>query len=439
MTRHVRNARLDSRSARLKLKDDNIHRQSLGGKLHLGYRQGKGAGVWIARRYLGDGKYTTETIGEADDLADANGDTVLNFDQAQKKARKWASDLDEKERIAALGPVVTVRDAVNEYLKERSTALDARGKLKHVLADTALAETPLAGLEVDDLKRWRASLLAKEMSESSARRVANDARAALNAAAKRHRKALPETIRDTIRDGFAVTKGAQVDNLREKQILSDADIRRLIKATLEIDEQQGWGGDLFRMIVVLAQTGARFSQVVRLRVVDLEIEQGRLMVPSSLKGTSDSKASHIPVPILPEVVDALRPAVAGRRGHDLLLLCPRWRREPGPGFGVMKIYERGPWRAASSLTHVWKAIVARAGLKKGIIPYALRHSSIVRGLRTMPVQLVGRLHDTSAVMIERYYSRFIISGLDDLARAALIPMMPKPVTKLSGKLHMVRA
>ena len=37
----------------------------------------------------------------------------------------------------------------------------------------------------------------------------------------------------------------------------------------------------------------------------------------------------------------------------------------------------------------------------------------------MPVQLVARLHDSSATMIERYYSKFIISALDDLARPQL--------------------
>ena len=184
------------------------------------------------------------------------------------------------------------------------------------------------------------------------------------------------------------------------------------------------------MILVLAATGARLGQVARLRVVDLEIEQGLLMVPTSLKGTSTSKASHIPVPILPEVVDALKVATKGRRGHEPLLLRPLWRLERGGKFGVMKIYERVAWREASQLTIPWKEVVKRAGLPSDLVAYSLRHSSIARGLRTMPVQLVARLHNSSATMIERYYSKFIISALDDLARAALVPLMPAPVEKL---------
>jgi integrase len=431
MPRHVRNPKIESRTARAKLKPSGKPTYfDLGSKLHLGYRQGKGAGVWVARHYVGLGRYVTESLAEADDIADANGGGVLSFRQAQDAARAWLADLDEKDRIAALGPVVSVAAAVKEYLNERSTARDAMGKLKHVLADKTLAETALAALKVDDLKRWRASLLGK-MTEASARRVVNDARAALNAAAERYGDdALSATISNVISKGFKAPKNGAVENLREKQILSDADIRRVIDAAKEIDEQQGWGGDLFRMIVVLASTGARFSQVRRLRVIDLDIENGRLNVPTSLKGTSTEKASHIALPIMPEVVDALRPAVAGRRGHEALLLRPRWRREPGPGLGVLKIYERGAWGSASTLTRPWLAIITEAELK-GAIPYALRHSSIVRGLRAgLPIQLVARLHDSSATMIEKFYSRYIVSGLDDLARAALIPMLPKPPTPL---------
>ena len=41
-----------------------------------------------------------------------------------------------------------------------------------------------------------------------------------------------------------------------------------------------------------------------------------------------------------------------------------------------------------------------------VIPYALRHSSIVRGLRKgLPIQQVAKLHNTSVKMIERHYAK----------------------------------
>jgi len=53
----------------------------------------------------------------------------------------------------------------------------------------------------------------------------------------------------------------------------------------------------------------------------------------------------------------------------------------------------------------WRRAAEAAGLPAAIIPYALRHSSIVRGLRAgLPIRLVAALHDTSVAMIERHYT-----------------------------------
>jgi integrase len=431
MARHIRNPKIESRAARAKLKPSAKPTYfDLGGKLHLGYRKGKGAGRWVMRVYVGDEKYTTRTLAEADDLADANGLTVLNFAQAQDKARKCMEAFDEAERIEAFGPVVTVAAAAAAYLEagRGSAARDAKGKLKHLTADAKLAATPLPALTTADLAKWRARLLG-QMREASARRVVNAAKACLNAAVARHGDKLPPSMRDTIRNGLAAPRGVQVDNAREQQILTLADVRRLVDAALQIDAEQDWDGDLGRTVLVLAATGARFSQIARLRVGDLQVTERRLMVPVSRKG-SGAKVSHVPVQIDDDVVKALKPAIAGRLGSDPLLMRPRWRHAAGPGSGMEK-YGRGPWSAASALTRPWKAIVERAGLPRGTIPYAFRHSSIVRGLRAgLPTQMVAKLHDTSSTMIERYYGRFISDALHELARAALVPLMPVPVEPL---------
>jgi len=76
------------------------------------------------------------------------------------------------------------------------------------------------------------------------------------------------------------------------------------------------------------------------------------------------------------------------------------------------------------VTRPWQAIRQRAGLPK-VIPYALRHSSIVRGLRNLlPIQHVAKLHNTSVHMIERHYAKYIATALEDLARAAVVPLVP---------------
>jgi hypothetical protein len=70
----------------------------------------------------------------------------------------------------------------------------------------------------------------------------------------------------------------------------------------------------------------------------------------------------------------------------------------------------------------WKRTL-RTGLPE-VIPYALRHSSIVRGIRAnLPIRLVAALHDTSVQMIEKHYSRWIVDGLEELAARAVVPLV----------------
>ena len=68
----------------------------------------------------------------------------------------------------------------------------------------------------------------------------------------------------------------------------------------------------------------------------------------------------------------------------------------------------------------------------GTIPYSLRHSSIVRGLRAgLPVRLVAALHDTSSAMIERHYAAFIVDAMDELAARAVVPLTTAPTLIVS--------
>jgi hypothetical protein len=105
-------------------------------------------------------------------------------------------------------------------------------------------------------------------------------------------------------------------------------------------------------------------------------------------------------------------------------LFERWRHEQAAGSVVWRKSERGPWKTAE-LTRPWHAIRERAQLTE-VIPYALRHSSIVRGLRNrLPIQHVAKLHNTSVKMIERHYAQYISTALEDLARAAVVPQVPR--------------
>ena len=145
------------------------------------------------------------------------------------------------------------------------------------------------------------------------------------------------------------------------------------------------------------------------------------MVPVSRKGKG-GKSGATAVPIGKDVLDALLPAVTGRRNAALLL--ERWRHKQRAGSIEWHRDGRGAWQNASEIARPWGSVRRRAGMPE-VIPYALRHSSIVRGIRAnLPIRLVAALHDTSVQMIERHYGKWIVDGLDDLAARAVVPLVP---------------
>src|SRR4051812_19535613 len=94
MARTVADTRLDSRTARAKLAVSKkpYYRQIDQGR-HIGYYKGARGGSWVARRFLGAGKYEERKLGVADDVRDADGVEVLSFNQAQTAARAWFAEV----------------------------------------------------------------------------------------------------------------------------------------------------------------------------------------------------------------------------------------------------------------------------------------------------------------------------------------------------------
>jgi integrase len=299
---------------------------------------------------------------------------------------------------------------------------DASSRLRlHVLGNAKLAATPLALLKDTDLANWRASLGGKIATR---KRLSNDFRAALNAASDASHKSLPAEIGSTIARGL---RSSDIENAspaepaaRENQIHSDAQVRAIVTAAAKVDADRSWDGDLARIVLVLASSGARFSQVIRLRVAD--VQTSRLLIPVSRKGRNREE-TKTPVPVSRDVIEALKPIVIGRPPDAMLL--ERWFHVQN-GRGKWQRDERGPWRTAYEITKIFHAVSAHAGLP-GVTAYALRHSSIVRGLRAgLPIRLVASLHDTSTPMIERFYGRHIADGLEDLAAAAVVSFSGAP-------------
>lgn len=434
MARTLTEAPITTPNARQKLKA-GLYWRAIDVDIHIGYRKGARAGRWLVRWYLGDQKYAQEAIGGADDQAPADGTNVFSFNQAKNFAIDVVTTKRSEAALAAAGEIPTVASALETYMAARDARhvsqggtgkSDARRRLtRHVLSDTALCSTQLHTLTVDALRRW-AARLPKSLKPSTQRRLANDFKAALNAAAEAERERMPPALPGIIKAGLVAGEDS-APVARDKQALPDEDVRRVIDAARKVDAEQNWDGDLFRMITVLAATGARFSQLRRLAVGDVQPEQGRLMVPSSRKGRGTKKVTHIPVRVGADVIEAVRSEIIGRKSADVLLRRWRHKQEPNPENPRKALWvrdSRGPWLEASELNRAWKEILRHTGLPSDIVPYSLRHSSIVRQLRRgLPVQLVAKAHDTSAVIIERHYASAIVDALDDLAASAVIPLI----------------
>ncbi|WP_323011184.1 tyrosine-type recombinase/integrase [Paracoccus sp. (in: a-proteobacteria)] len=388
--------------------------------LHLGYRKAKRAKSWLVRWRDGAG-YKQATIGIPDDASDVD---AIDYADAEKKAKAVALEAKQAAQLAASGAPLTVREACAHYTEDHAKRVSARGGKarkgplsRHV--HEPFASMKLAELSRADLRDWVRDLEDKGLSPSTVRRAANDMRAALNIAADRHHKALPAAFSLEVKAGLSTSGKGGGGARTEPQVLSDADIRRVIVAAGVVDLRGGWGGDLRRLIVLMAATGSRFSQLVRCRVSDVQPSRLRIMIPCSHKGRGD-KAGKAAVPIGDDVQDLLRPAIAGRKGTDALLER-NFKKCTGPNQWVFD--RRGPW-GASQLSAHWREIATEAGLPSDIVAYCLRHSSIVRGLREgLPIRLVAALHDTSSMMIERHYSAFVVSALDEVAARAVVPLV----------------
>ena len=383
------------------------------GGLSLGYRrQAQGPGSWVAKM-VAAGRRIEERLGQADD--DRCDDDALSYKVALAAALEWAN-----RQIAAFEEsdgdrhrsAPTVRSATEAYILkrlERSASAGANAKVrlvKHVIGDKAFADMLLRRLRASTIESWR-KRLTPALAPSTVNRLLNDVRAALNDACEQHRRTLPVGLPGEIRTG---TRALSIRSSARKQILDDAQLRAVLEAAWAVD-----GGEDFGPVVMLAAaTGARFSQLTALTVGDVQFNRQRILVPSSHKGRSSHARPPIPIPLSDGVLRRLASFTAGRNAEEPLLQTWAYERA---GAAKWRKARRRPWGAACETEKLWRATIAAAGLPSGTVMYALRHTSITRGLCAgVPIRLVAAAHDTSVEMIEAHYAAYILDATEDLHR-----------------------
>jgi hypothetical protein len=337
MARTARPARITTPAQRQKLPPDSSpwwHPIEPG--LRLGYRRTKAgarhAGTWWACLARPSGKQRKKTFGVADDHDPANGRTILSYGQAQFVATTWARKIAAGDGRGSELPD-TVREALIAYHADKLNAgQDARAGDVHTMLgrhlQAELAATRIAELTAPQLRAWVASLRnmrnehranEKRLTQHRVDGLRGVMKAALHGA---------KADRETLRDGLgahttaAATGGARTAPVARMLILGRPQIDSLLTAISGID------GDLLRFCRVLDMTGARPSQVARLKVDDIIHSRGLLRIPRSAKGRPGShKHDAIYFPLPASMLDELRAKADPATG--LVLHRPLRRQEPG--------------------------------------------------------------------------------------------------------------
>jgi integrase len=397
MARRLRSPKLETRTARLKLAiRKKPYTARVGPGVRVAYRRNETAGSWSVIAADGKGGNWMKQFSAADDYEDANGTDVLDFWQAQDRARTIARG--HRDPDADSGKPVTVGEALHRYeadLKARDgDAYNARRVRIH-MSDTLANETVALLTSPRKFRQWRDGLTKKGLASSSVNRTCAAFQAALEHAAKLDPRI---TNQSAWRTGLAALPDAEQSR---NVIVPDDAVRRIVSAAYEESPEFGL------RVECAAVTGARVSQLARLEVGDVQGDRAapRLMMPSARKGRGRKRIERRPVPIPANLVTPLKQASISKSSEAPLLTRPD---------GV-------PWRH-SDHRHPFARAVTRAGLDPATVTaYALRHSSIVRQLlANTPIRVVAALHDTSVVMIERSYSKHIADHADALSRRALL-------------------
>jgi integrase len=389
MARRTRSALLENRTQRLKLATrKKPYTALIAPGIFLAYRRNAGPGTWSVKC---DG--WLKRFGLADDHEDANGETVMSYWQALEKAKTLA-----RAGEGSSEQPISIAEAIDAYEADLAT----RGGSKYnatsirLHVPSTLTSKAVALVTERELREWRAGLIKKGLKPSSADRYARVFKAALALAASNDKRI---TNAAAWKNGLKKLPDSEV---ARNVSLPDQTVAALVSGSY--DESDDFGV----LIDALAETGGRESQLLRLRVDDLQDHNRvapRLMMPTSRKG-KNRKIEYRPLPISPRLARLLRQQANGRAAHDPL-------------------FDRIP-----RLSGRFRPIAKSLGLGPEVTPYALRHSSIARMLlKGVPTRVVAAHHDTSVAMIEKNYSRYIIGDPSEaLTRATLLDFGAAPST-----------
>lgn len=290
MGRLVRDCRLETRSSRARLKPArHPYWRGVSSGCHLGYYRGVQGGTWVARARRREASgYFQRQLGITDDIRDADGIEILDYRQAQERARAWFDEL-----AAAKGKRLDrylVDHALDDYL-ERFTGKSLE-KTRHTIERhirPVLGKRPVVELTTAELTQFQAELATRKSvyranrkgearerpddgdgvrrGQANANRIFTPLKAALNRAFNEGR--VPD---DTAWRRVKPFKKVSVARIR---YFTAAEIQALLRVA------DPW----FRALLQAALfTGARWSELCHLRIRDIDLLSGTVLFAETKGG-----------------------------------------------------------------------------------------------------------------------------------------------------------
>lgn len=429
MSRTIRNKNLEKPDSRKALPiSPKPHWHLLDTGLHLGYRRRKTGGTWIARRFTEAGTYLESKLGLADDANYASdGDKVLNFSQAQGKARKWYES--EARREAGLEPVrsgqYTVRDVVTDYLthyeregkgyKTTKASADA-----HILP--ALGDVVADRLTTKRIADWHNALAkaparlrtSKAAPDRNTRTVSTDTDAVRRrrATANRVLTVLKAALNHAWREGRIATDAAwrkarpfrNVSSPVVRYLIAD-ECNRLINACPD---------DLRRIVQGAIMTGCRYGELGKLKVADFNPDAGTVTVRTSKGGNT----RH--VVLTDEGRQFFTSVTVGKTSNALI-----FTHDNGEAWG--KSHQSRPLATACG----------NAAITPAVSFHVLRHThGSLLAMQGVPMPVIAKqLGHADTRMTEKHYAHLSPSYVSDTIRQnfpKLGMMQESKVVKLRG-------
>jgi integrase len=345
---------------------------------HLGYYRGKSVTKWVARhRPPGRaGGYNKTTLGEADDTADADGVAILDYRQAQDKAREW---LRAVEGGVAVQASYTVGSALDEYIKGFTgkdlvnTKRRIEQFIRPVLGDVRLSRLTAAQVRgfLNDRASTPARLRTRKGQEQKFRPLETaDAKRKRRATANRDLTVLKAALNRAYANGRigsdqawrSVKPFKGVDGARLR-FLTDDEARRLVNAA----------PPEFRPIVQASLlTGARWGELRNVTVADVDLQGGTVRLQET-KGNEPRDCY-----LESEGLSLFTRHTAGKGSKDLVFPAPNGKRwsDAMQIRRMVDACEAGkvdPPASFHDLRRTYGARLARAGVPMSVIAQALGH------------------------------------------------------------------